>query len=278
MAHSQFQPTIEYNFGKIRVTLPVDQRSKFWDAFGDEARKVVNLNGLNRTQVAIEPLPGQSSRKTYVLVLTVVAFATYPGTFEEFWANDSVLDLVNDFVIEGYKKEPVTAEDVEFALRLIVAEKADSKIYIATQEVERLPYRDDLNHDYQEMVLAYRRLAFADPKATFLTREEWESRLTTCQDLLGVIAAKSGELAAVNTRIGEIQKRAVALRQEFAGYVHEVLTGQLPLRILQFQYNAIKAELKLLANDHADLYGRIDITAANEAISEIKFLTPPASK
>lgn len=278
MAHSQFQPTIDYFGAHLTVTLPVDQRRVFWDAFGDDARKIVKLTGMNRTQVAIEPLPGYSARKARVLALTALKFATYPGMHEQFWAsNSSALLYVINSCARPDGEAAFNWDEIEFALRLILPDWADTMILTAHQQVSDLAYEYGLDETYNQMVQAYRRLEFADPKATFLTREEWESRLNTCQRLLGVIAAKSGEVNGLNQRISDLKKHARVIRNEFRRVAYEASQGDVSLDDLYLKYQVATADLNHLVKIHGEIIGTVDVTAATEAVSEIKLLTPPPS-
>ena len=69
MAPYNFIPTVEENgISSWLITAPRKLREKLWDSLNN-ARDMVNLEGMNYTQIVVKSLPGYTRDQSYIIAV-----------------------------------------------------------------------------------------------------------------------------------------------------------------------------------------------------------------
>lgn len=278
MVHSKFLPSIEYDGDLMTVTLPADERTRFWNTFGDEARKIVALDGINRTQVSIKPNPGFSRRTAQVIALTALNFAA-TGTLLDFNSHVGVAYHTASINLMPRMKDEAryTEDEVLFALRLIIPHLAAAEVARAAGEIDSLSLIPDWSLIYDEMVEAYRRLEYLDTRSTFLTRDEWARRLGECKLDLDIIKYAKHQVIATNQKLAELKNQVRNLSADFTALSVEAANGEFDLDELHRQKKQTLVKLAEIRVAYNLCYTKVEDNDAQQAVQEIKLLTPPPS-
>lgn len=271
--------TIKSKIAATKFVLTTDHevRSRIWDLLSPY-RNLVWFEGPNKTQLEFAPNPGGNHQDTLAIVVANLYLAQ-KNDLVDIWSEDhkarftAVYNLAKE--LGWILDKRVLRSWLEDAVIKYVTNTAST---IIRRKVENMRYgfnSDVLWNRWQGAISGYQRLSTMDSSCSFLTKEEWQTRLDRVKVLVDILEAEYRRILVLIEEISALKQRAQELKKTLDGQLDKVENLD-ELDILMAAFTSTKEQLSIIDTSLSQF--DFDETASRDAVREAKMLVPAETK